>query len=219
MSIAEDAEKIRRDIEKVVTGIIHKITRPCLRLYKGKVVVAPSLQNGKIVCGVQLTGDDTPISVATHYAVAVNDVVWVATVYNSFANAYVYSLGDMKTPAPVVTKSGTITQSGNEWSYRRWSDGTVECWATLTYADVSASVGIGSLFESDTTFSAAYPFTFTTPPYQILTIGPSDKEYSVFGSGRNSTENTGEWYFLAPLVDDGYYSASVNIYVKGQITT
>lgn len=95
MGLKEESEKIRRSIEKIVKETIQKEEKPCLRLYKAKVVTAP---NGT-TCEVQLVGDSN--TMALPYSSMVNNViqddfVWVGTIYGSFSNAFVLFPLDFK---------------------------------------------------------------------------------------------------------------------------
>lgn len=84
-----ESAKLRNAIKKIVKQVIDEEEKPCFRLYKAQITSAP---NGT-TCTVQLDGYtntiNLPYSSAVQY-VNVGDMVWVATLYNSFSNAIVF---------------------------------------------------------------------------------------------------------------------------------
>lgn len=91
MNLFGDASELKRAIEPFIKKVIDEQTRECLRTYKAKVITAPNLTTGK--CEIQLIGETAtlllPYSTAVSNVVA-NDMVWVATTYNSWRNAVVW---------------------------------------------------------------------------------------------------------------------------------
>ena len=97
--IISDSAKIRQSIRKIVKQVLEEETKPCFRLYKAQV---KGLPNGK-TCEVQIVGDENTINLpysSSISSVAVNDMVWVATIYNSFSNAIVWQ------PIDFISTSG-----------------------------------------------------------------------------------------------------------------
>lgn len=93
--IISDSAKIRQSIRKIVKQVLEEETKPCFRLYKAQI---KGLPNGK-TCEVQIVGDENTINLpysSSISSVAVNDMVWVATIYNSFSNAIVWQPIDFK---------------------------------------------------------------------------------------------------------------------------
>lgn len=87
--IISDSAKIRQSIRKIVKQVLEEETKPCFRLYKAQL---KGLPNGK-TCEVQIVGDENTINLpysSSISGIAVNDMVWVATIYNSFSNAIVW---------------------------------------------------------------------------------------------------------------------------------
>lgn len=87
--IISDSAKIRQSIRKIVKQVLEEETKPCFRIYKAQI---KGLPNGK-TCEVQIVGDENTINLpysSSISSVAVNDMVWVATIYNSFSNAIVW---------------------------------------------------------------------------------------------------------------------------------
>lgn len=88
---AQELNKIRKSIETIVRNVVEPMMRPCLRVYKAKVSTSPYLDaNGKTVCSVQLIGEQTEITVETDFSdLTSGQIVYVATIYNSFSNAFI----------------------------------------------------------------------------------------------------------------------------------
>ena len=65
----------------------------------------------------------------------------------------------------VVEKS-----TSNGWNYRKWSDGTAECWKTVTHT-TKVSTPWGSLFVGNTPMPRQnYPVAFTEKPSEIASL-------------------------------------------------
>lgn len=79
----------------------------------------------------------------------------------------------------VVTESGT----SGVYSYRKWSDGTKECWCTATATRaISGGSGISGLVLSTANIYGSYPSgLFSSPPsckMELLGITASGTEYN-----------------------------------------
>lgn len=89
MDIITESNKLKQAMLPFLRKVIEEETKDCLRTYKAKVTTAPT--NGK--CGVTLIGQTTELMLPYSTAVsnvAVGDMVWVATTYNSWINAVVW---------------------------------------------------------------------------------------------------------------------------------
>ena len=87
--IISDSAKIRQSIRKIVKQVLEEETKSCFRIYKAQI---KGLPNGK-TCEVQIVGDENTINLpysSSISGIALNDMVWVATIYNSFSNAIVW---------------------------------------------------------------------------------------------------------------------------------
>lgn len=90
-SIFAESEALKSALTPFIQKIVDERTRECLRTYKGKIIEPPNAATGK--CKVQLIGQDLtlPLPYSTAVSgVSVNDMVWVATTYNSWKNAVVW---------------------------------------------------------------------------------------------------------------------------------
>jgi hypothetical protein len=89
----KDLLKVKQSLKKIIQDVVIEETKPCFRVYKAMVKNAP---NGS-TCGVQIIGDNSIINLPYSDLVKnakVNDFVWVATLYDSFSNAIVFSTVD-----------------------------------------------------------------------------------------------------------------------------
>lgn len=62
-------------------------------------------------------------------------------------------------PVAFVYEQGT----DGIWSYRKWSDGSVELWGRST-KNVNTTQAFGNIYRSTTTYRETFPFTFKTAP-------------------------------------------------------
>lgn len=91
MNLFNESERLKQALTPFIQKIVDERTRECLRLYKAKVISAPDEATGK--CEIQLVGQTTTLFLPYSTAVsdvAADDMVWVATTYNSWKNAVVW---------------------------------------------------------------------------------------------------------------------------------
>jgi hypothetical protein len=87
--------KIKQSLKKIIREVISEEEQACFRIYKAQI---RSLPNGQ-TCGVQIIGNENIINLpysSKCASVALNDFVWVATIYNSFSNGIVWETIDFK---------------------------------------------------------------------------------------------------------------------------
>ena len=60
------------------------------------------------------------------------------------------------TNTPLVIEKGSSTMENIHWEYRKWSDGTAECWGRMTVTEAGAG--------GEYVFSLSYPFSFSALP-------------------------------------------------------
>lgn len=94
-----------------------------------------------------------------------------------------------------VIESGTITTSaGIEWHYKKWFNGTAECWARRSVdVDATTAWGSGVPMYYGTVSNTSLPFTFASPPICQISVekGTSTSSNAFFvassGQATNST--------------------------------
>lgn len=106
-----------------------------------------------------------------------------------------------------VIDSGYI----NGWSYKKWSDGTMECWYTKTGSSGTWSARNGIVAKAGTVFEQTnYPAVFSSRPAEFASLTfTDDKIYKGDGkteydfelwpvlNKKNTNEKTGAYLFLA----------------------
>lgn len=83
-----------------------------------------------------------------------------------------------------------MVESGesNGWSYRKWDDGTAECWCLATLNSSVAS-NSGQFNLTPTSIYKAYPFTFADAP-SITANAYNEDNYSLFTVLSGDTQTT-----------------------------
>lgn len=70
---------------------------------------------------------------------------WSGTDFNF--NVPIYLNGKL---IPLISESGTFTSGSNTFYYRKWNDGTSECWGNISGSvDISSSANFGNLYSSE----------------------------------------------------------------------
>lgn len=123
---------------------------------------------------------------------------------------------DMKKALTKLMKAPIVVEQGASgiWTYRKWSDGTAECWgrnsATITFAAVGNGWrGSGGIVD--------FPFTFTSAPYVIATHnGDSSTYWSAISNAQPSTTMTGSFTFERMVSTVGSMKVSYSIYAIGK---
>lgn len=117
--------------------------------------------------------------------------------------------------AAYIVESGT----SGYWEYRKWSDGTYECWCTTT-DNMPCTAAWGSLYVTSACVQVTFPVTFDSiPNVQYSVDGGS--YYSVMpiqSTHLNSTTKSLGLKFVRPTSESSI-SATVNWYVRGKVTT
>ena len=119
-------------------------------------------------------------------------------------------------PTIYVTEEGT---SGS-WSYRKWSNKTYECWATIQAINGYVSSGWGSGDAVYTTFGQySYPVTFKSAPFEIISSTRGTKTLFIANDGDkpNTTTKTAGYLAWRPTNAQVSISFYATFYVKGTL--
>lgn len=138
--------------------------------------------------------------------------------------------GSITTTAPISTTNSmyingstvpSIAGQGtyNGWSYRKWSDGTYECWRTLSLT-VDIKTATNASWYSSGELSATnltFPITFTARPVVTVQLMPTGKAWAtIFPSNTTgSTTKTGS-YQLMSMSSQTSAEALIAYHVKGK---
>lgn len=105
-----ESARIKTALQKITERVIREKTRPCLRLYKATVTSAPNTATN--LCGVQLIGNTNTYNFPFSNVAAdvkVGDIVWVASLYDSFSSAFVFATANFDVPTGSASDTDTIT--------------------------------------------------------------------------------------------------------------
>lgn len=96
-----------------------------------------------------------------------------------------------------ILKTDMVVEEGTSgiWTYRKWSNGTAECWGTYTYTSSASYVWVSPLYYSDLIPRIAYPFTFAERPLEFASIDTTTNATWLYkeSTGTNTTTQTAEY--------------------------
>lgn len=152
-----------------------------------------------------------------------------------------YLLGSIS-PASIVIDSGTTSTTTNytsgsqsfscwiDWDYRKWGDGTYECWGKANlYVASGQWANWGSVRSLQSlTPHLKYPVTFLSAPHEQVTACSSDDDWGFWVSaganpGCNNTKTTTARYQLIRGLDGSINDQSsvpmrLEFYVRGKVS-
>ena len=137
-------------------------------------------------------------SIMTDYS-SFNSIVSAVPVFDWGKNDFAFYVPVTINGASVPSIVEQDTYSG--WTYRKWTDGTAECWRNLTIDNVNISTssaggwyGSGNLESTNLTF----PFTFKELPSVTVSTMPTGTSWAIVfpGSTAGSTTQTGSFQLL-----------------------
>ena len=119
-----------------------------------------------------------------------------------------------------VNANISVIESGTDgvWTYRKWSDGTAECWGQVTKSGTWRAWGSSTLYElTQTTYTHDYPSgLFSETPVCIATFEGNGTGGMIEAYGGGSKDHTVGLVIVrtsAPSVKTGF---KVNIYARGK---
>ena len=83
-----------------------------------------------------------------------------------------------------VIESGVITVSGVDWYYKKWYNGTAECWAKRNLT-IDATTEWGSLYRGSVS-TLTFPFTFKEAPVCHISVETTNNNFFVVSGGSAS---------------------------------
>lgn len=142
--------------------------------------------------------------------------------------SFIKSISQATTGVITATKASvppyvTATGSTNSWAYRKWSDGTYECWRSYGVT-LSSWTPWGNLYVSSTKFGAlTFPTTFASTPYVQVSPVPNNDLYAfwVMNSAQTNTHatttKTGQYQAFRGTAGGTTSLYTLNYYVKGKV--
>lgn len=194
--------------------------------YKG-VLTSSDNVNDITDTGIYYIGSSTPTGIASTYAYS----------YLTVINNGSYITQELRKPidgilaireksgSPLTWRdwswyepytSGTTSPStGGAWSYKKWADGTLECWFRQDSISVSSWTSWGSFYYKKVIDSIAYPVAFVqNSPIRIVTVDDtSGALWAMCVTSSTPLTYTGVTYAVS--ANNTARTASVSIYAKG----
>ena len=90
---------------------------------------------------------------------------------------------------PYVTEQNT----GNGWTYRIWSNNTMEMWTTVTITAATNTSDAGGYKSASSATPQNFPIAFADVPVVQVTCDSGDVTGSVTSAGRPTTTSAGGW--------------------------
>lgn len=87
-----------------------------------------------------------------------------------------------------VIESGTITTDGVLWYYKKWYNGTAECWASRNLT-IDATAQWGSMYGGSVP-ATGLPFTFREPPVCHVSVNAPSSTFFVVSGSSSTVTNT-----------------------------
>ena len=189
--------------------------------YKGLLTSSDNVNNITDT-GIYYIGGSTPTGVASTYTYS----------YLTVINNGSYITQELRKPVDGVLatreKSGSpltwsdwswyqpyVAGSSSNWTYKKWADGTLECWYRQSGISVSGFTSWGSLYYKKVSDSLAYPIAFVTNnPTRVVTVDDtSGALWAMCTTSDTPLTYTGVIYALS--ANNTSRTASVSIYAKG----
>ena len=136
---------------------------------------------------------------------------------------YIYSSGDVTINASSLKDShgefiSVVNGASGKWTYKKWSDGTVELWGSQEVSGVSCNTSFGSsMYRSDALTSIAFPFSVYSP--NLTASYESDGYGAILWATSRTTETSPPSYYLLRATSGTISSGKITFHVFGKWTT
>ena len=113
-------------------------------------------------------------------------------------------------------KQNHLVEQGTDgiWTYRKWSDGTAECWGIYVNESVSIKTAWGSLYESNG-YTVALPEGLFLEAPQLSVTSVSNRAAMIVLHGNGSATTTQQIIAVRPDAVDSYI-LKVSIFARGR---
>lgn len=136
---------------------------------------------------------------------------WFRTCYNGSWSAWAEQ--------PVIISSGTT----GIWSWKRYSDGSAECFGKINLSNVSVASSLGNWYRSDVLYGQydyLYPITFSEAPSVEMMFqtrnGSAALLWPFSANASTAQYYLPQCYLIRPTTASGI-NGNINIYAKGKI--
>ena len=136
---------------------------------------------------------------------------------------YIYSSGDVTINASSLKDShgefiSVVNGATGKWTYKKWSDGTVELGGSQEVSGVSCNTSFGSsMYRSDALTAIAFPFSVYSP--NLTASYESDGYGAILWATSRTTETSPPSYYLLRATSGTISSGKITFHVFGKWTT
>ena len=136
---------------------------------------------------------------------------------------YIYSSGDVTINAYSLKDShgefiSVVNGASGKWTYKKWSDGTVELWGSQEVSGVSCNTSFGSsMYRSDALTAIAFPFSVYSP--NLTASYESDGYGAILWATSRTTETSPPSYYLLRATSGTISSGKITFHVFGKWIT
>lgn len=135
----------------------------------------------------------------------------------------VSTTGDMTINAASIRDShgefvSVVNGTSGKWTYKKWSDGTVELWGSQEVSGVSCNTSFGSsMYRSDALTMITFPFSVYSP--NLTASYESDGYGAILWATSRTTETSPPSYYLLRETSGTISSGKITFHVFGKWTT
>lgn len=109
----------------------------------------------------------------------------------------------------------------NDWTYRRWNSGWVECWRTLSISGYSCNTAVGSWYRTAILTPAPYPTTFDYAPYLQMFFetdtGTGGFVWPAGSDGDDSPIARPHKFYIIRMTSSNSISGKIHFYASGWV--
>lgn len=164
-----------------------------------------------------------PVSDATGHITAINSrTITIPSSTATTSAAGLMSASDKTTLSAIkdyVVEMGAETT--NNWIYRKWNSGWVECWRTLSISGYSCNTAVGNWYRTSVLTPAVYPVTFEYQPYlQMFFETDTGTGGFVWPAGSDSDDNPvirPHKFYIIRMTSSNSISGKIHFYASGYI--
>lgn len=120
-----------------------------------------------------------------------------------------------------MNSSGQYSSGGYSWAYRKWADGTLECWCSVPISTtVNTAWGnmyvaaVSNIYKTD----LSYPVQLVGTPVVIVTLGAGGTKGMLIADNSYAADNisTGRYNIASPVSITSNATFRLNYYVRGK---
>lgn len=118
----------------------------------------------------------------------------------------------------MVAAGDSVIEYGTSgaWTYRKWYNGTYECWTRRTIS-LAIDAAWGQVFYKGIT-ALNYPVTFAQSPYEYVNADGGDGYFWIGGNGRPTTTQTGTYSLYRPT-SSSTATFYIDYYARGMVSS